>query len=390
MADASNCDTPHRPPISYRETTPQTLLDLLKSANLHRWKGDNGRRLWENGRDFLSILGPTLPLSRLTDKSIETCVEALWNRGVPAGRINRKLADFGTMLGAALEKGWINKLPDLTPRAYCKRMPRVLSEAEGARLLECGGQDFKDVVTVALDLGLKLERVLTLTGQEIGESVSLAPERKDYLTTTPAHVVPTTERVRKLAARRMAGRNPADLLFPGLNAAEVGGPWRDAQKVMGLEHDKRFIFDCLRDTYGYHLVKRTPGGTGFMAWNELQGKCGGGLDRITQFQEMVKREQRGFTYPPKLIPEPPKKPRAERVMLPPHCPPVVPPEPNPSPVSRHKPAVPPKPLPPPAAKAPATADTGLRTVIELWDKLPEAVKRGIVAMVWATQAPRGS
>jgi integrase len=177
--------------------------------------------------------------------------------------VNRELAVLSAVLTKAVEwsrlavypmrGGKVKKLPGEQKRE------RVLTDEEETRLLKAGRPEIRDAIILALQTGMRLGDICSLTPATVDVACG-----EIYLAKTKnakARRLPLTPAARAVLTLRTAGRAPTERLFP---PAEGQRPWRldtafgracAKAKVTGLTfHDLRHTFATRLVTGGADLV----------------------------------------------------------------------------------------------------------------------------------------
>jgi integrase len=166
--------------------------------------------------------------------------------------VNRYMQTLRSVLIDAQRDGLLNRVPhfDMAPEPKVKTIVNTLSEDAERHLLNVADDLMRDIITVALDTGLRLSEVLGLTGSHVtGDAIVLQAEDTK---SGNARVVPITDRAFEILESRMRLVAEDDYLFKSWSGRQLTGP--NVSKAFTELRDRAGIsnkvtFHCLRHTF---------------------------------------------------------------------------------------------------------------------------------------------
>jgi len=108
-------------------------------------------------------------LLAINPSDIEDYIAKRRNENVANGTINRELACLKRMFNLAIKWGEAKKNP-VNDVDYLEEPPgrtRFLSEEEAQNLIECAGDHLKPIIMTALNTGMRLSEILSLTWEQV-------------------------------------------------------------------------------------------------------------------------------------------------------------------------------------------------------------------------------
>ncbi|MCC5858640.1 MAG: site-specific integrase [Ectothiorhodospiraceae bacterium] len=221
------------------------------------WEGTpNGVHYLQIIRALYRYFGEKTLVSRIDTEDVDAFIAYLRSAGNSNGTINRKLACLSKILTEAEIKGKIPKKPRIRRQREMVGRIRWLDDLEEAVLLQLLRQwelhDQADCVEVLIDTGMRpseLRRVMVRDVDFEGGFVRVW-ETKNY----EPRSIPMTSRVTAIMARRVAQKQPRDVLFP-YDKEWLRRHWDRARSVKGLMDDPQFVPYVCRHTCASRLVK---------------------------------------------------------------------------------------------------------------------------------------
>lgn len=236
-----------------------TLMDLLSETYNRHWKGAKAAHTAvTNARTCVTTLG-NLPVAHVSSDAIDAAID-LWKAGGSSnGTINRRLSALSKMLHHAHDRGYIQSLPKLTRAKEHQGRVRFLTAEEeqsvlGYLRLICR-EDMRDLVTVAMDTGMRRGELLRLKWEDVDNNTIRVWETKNG----KPRSIPMTKRVAVILKLRFNSNPQQDMLrrlvFP-LTEDAVRVTWDRVRAFMGFSDDPHFVFHMLRHTFISRLVQR--------------------------------------------------------------------------------------------------------------------------------------
>jgi len=227
--------------------TNMKLKELIEETHRRWWIGNkDAHGSYKAAEAVVNIIG-NLDVTEVTEKHIDQAVDALREAGNKAGTINRKLAAFSKVLRTAYRLNMIERMPHIIKLKEPKHRISWLSKEEEAELLsQPMSEDFRELLIVLVDTGMRLGEALKLQSKDCKVS-----KRAIHLWDTKsgeARTIPMTARVAGILEGR-SGR-----VF-NLNKDQVQYKWKLVRKAMNREGDPEFVIHMLRHTCASRLVQ---------------------------------------------------------------------------------------------------------------------------------------
>ena len=212
-----------------------------------------------SGRDVGEILGWDRPLDTIDKAACRAIIQALSDKGLSNGTINRKLAGLSKMLRHAVEIGLMSQAPrvgKLPERQGRIRWLTVEEEDEvAAQLRHHGRPRMADLVHFLADTGMRVGEALRLTWEDITESDGMTIATVWESKSGQSRSVPLTKRVQKLLAAMDRERSRGGP-FKRVNQDQFNREWQLVRQRLGKDGDKQFVPHALRHTCASRLVQR--------------------------------------------------------------------------------------------------------------------------------------
>lgn len=234
-----------------------TLGGLITATYASRWRGTKGEdTAMTNAHAWADEWGLDMDVGAIGSAEITDVVDAWAANGSAAGTINRKLAALSVMLKVAMERGWIDRLPTITRRKEYEGRLRWFSDEEVESLTNYEGNsvEFRQLVALAVDTGMRQGELLGLTRRDIDaeRGLVLLGETKG----NKRRSVPLTDAAKAVLTNLMRGKRDHEHLFPASltkrSISRLMGRWKQSR---GLPHDDEACFHTLRHTTCSRLVQ---------------------------------------------------------------------------------------------------------------------------------------
>ncbi|QNN21228.1 site-specific integrase [Planctomycetales bacterium ZRK34] len=240
------------------ETAPKTPAGIdmktLQAKVFDRyWRGTRSEAHARiNSDDVANLIGYEVPVSSVTQLTIDYVVSELKRRNLSNATINRKLSALSKMLKFAEDRGWIDRRPKIERLRENTHRIRWMTNAEEETVLKTcrflGFTDLADLVVVLTDTGMRLSEALKLHSKDIDSGMIRVWQNKaDY-----PRSVPMTKRVREVVERRSGDGE----LFPKLTFDMAQHQWQRVRDIVGMAGDDQFVLHMLRHTCASRLVQR--------------------------------------------------------------------------------------------------------------------------------------
>lgn len=251
----------------------QIKADLWRQAALgerpaHRWEDAATAWLTERGdypsrRDdviWLRWLHPHLygtVLTAITARRIAEIQAIRQAEGVKARSVNAILQVIRSVLRAAQQRGWLDRVPPIRLLPEPTRRIRFLSDDEERRLLAALPDHLAEVARFALATGLRMGNITGLEWRQVDLGRRQAWIEADQAKTRAAIPVPLNEDAVTVLRRQWGNHPDRVFAYRGFPLEQANGrTWRTAVKAAGLED---FRFHDLRHTWASrHIQAGTP------------------------------------------------------------------------------------------------------------------------------------
>jgi len=232
----------------YRDDHKICGMRSLSSANSHL-------------KALTDYFGPT-PLQSITVGQIEKYKQH--RLSVPTKRskdrsitsVNRELEFLRSMLRFAVCEGWIDKSPfdkastPLISKSDEAKRTRTLSWEEEKRLLEVCGPDLQSLIITALDTGMRLGEILSLSWSSVDfENKQITIQALNTKTLTK-RIVPISSRLENELRILLKDPGPDEKVFG--NISHIYGIWKTACREAQIEGLR---FHDLRATFATRLIE---------------------------------------------------------------------------------------------------------------------------------------
>jgi integrase len=240
---------------------PHTLGELIEHVYETHWAAQAaGEKAIINARHIVSLIGPSLPISRLTNLEVDRARAALLKTGNAPATVNRKVACLSKALAVALGAGLIPHRPKLGKYRESEHRIRRFSPTEEAQAVQfferIGHPEMVDYVLFSLDTGLRQGEVLEVRYEDAqGAKVTVwGTGAKSGKTRS----VPLTARARGIVERRLkeAGGSKRQAVFAELDRHRVAHYWSRLREVMKLQDDAQFVPHIMRHEFCSRLADR--------------------------------------------------------------------------------------------------------------------------------------
>lgn len=250
---------------------PKTLRALFELTYRKYWKDNSSAKTSRiNSEACLRVLGEHTPPKLVDENKIDDMVFKFEADGVSDSTINRRMSALSKMLTYAYDRGFIKRKPKMERRKEPEGRLRFISEAEEAELLayyrHTGNEDMADMITVAVDTGMRRGELLKLQSCfcDVDQKLIVLP---GYMCKSgKSRSIPMTNRVREIISRRSKGGTSK--IMDGWTKDRVRHYWDAGRSHLGLMSDNQFVFHVLRHTFCSRLVQR---GVQIQVVSELAG-----------------------------------------------------------------------------------------------------------------------
>ncbi|TJZ75620.1 tyrosine-type recombinase/integrase [Chitiniphilus eburneus] len=237
---------------------------------VEKWFGERiDRPAAYNWRLTLRWLHPHLHGTKLVDitrERIENIKKAKQREGVKPRTVNDVLNVVRSVLRAAHEWEWIDRVPVVKTMAEPARRVRFLTETEETRLIQEVPQHVKPIVRFALCTGLRMSNILSLEWSQIDMARRVAWIHPDQAKARKAIPVPLNSDAATILREQMGQHLTHVFSYRGEPLLRVNGrAWREAVARAGVEN---FTFHCLRHTWASRHIQS---GTSLHALMEMGG-----------------------------------------------------------------------------------------------------------------------
>lgn len=245
-----------RAPKEPQSLQPRTLAGALESAKL-RWQGTKAERTTlANARLVVDYFGEDTLTSAIKLEEVNAYISHLQEvRGNSTSTINRKISALRVILTAALDHGWIDKVPRL-PQLR-ERKHRVVcysheEEREILRILQTRGHTrLAALIVFLVDTGLRLGEARKLNWRDIREDAVVVLDSKNG----DDRRVPLANRAVGVLQHLRDSGLPGP--FHGLEYnRDIRRPWNTVRAAMGRQDDEQFVIHGLRHTFCSRLVQK--------------------------------------------------------------------------------------------------------------------------------------
>lgn len=244
---------------------PSTLQALADLTLKLRWAGTRGERTaCINASICIRDIGNIAP-ARVTTQTIDALTIKWKDEGVADATINRRLSALSTMLRVAHDRGFISGLPKVDRRKEQKGRIRYYSSEEEEKIIAwfrfTDNLDMVDLITVAIDTGMRKGELQRLEGRDVhDEKVHVWFTKADIPRT-----IPLTKRVSAILEERKKVYG-AGKLFP-MTDDSIRYAW-DTMRNKHFPNDPHAVFHTLRHTFVSRLIQR---GANLKKVSELAG-----------------------------------------------------------------------------------------------------------------------
>jgi integrase len=244
-----------------RAGLPHTLSDLIEYVYENHWKPmPSGEKARYNGHSITKIIGPNLPIAKLSRMDVDKARTALLATGNSPATVNRKVAALSKALSIYRDDNPAYAKPKITKYSVAEgRIRRFSTEEEIAALGyfdHIGQADMADYVILSLDTGMRQGEVMSMRFQDcLGDRATVwGAHAKSGKTRT----IPLTKRAQGVIARRFkdTGEDQRGPVFPNLNRWGIAHYWRRFAAAMKLQDDKEFVPHIMRHEFCSRLADR--------------------------------------------------------------------------------------------------------------------------------------
>ena len=228
-------------------TGGKTIMELYRITHETRWSACWSDAMTILGNTVVRELGPDTDVSDIGFSTISSWIGTLRAKGLSQSTVNRRLAALSTMMGTAVNLGWIREKPKIPMGKESRKERRYLTHEEEETILsQLKGTREWGLAVVAADTGLRLSELLNLRWRSV---------RNDFVTVEKSkngspRTIPIPSRSRGVIAgipRDKAGP------FAGMDRFETSRRFKRAVVRSGIADDA-VVFHSLRHTCASRLV----------------------------------------------------------------------------------------------------------------------------------------
>ncbi|WP_067516940.1 tyrosine-type recombinase/integrase [Endozoicomonas ascidiicola] len=254
----NNETIPSAKPGAGKQGTPYTLEQLYNLTYDRYWKNSGGEKeLKSHARIVLRTIGETVAPKDVDETTIDAMIQVFEDQGLSDNTINRRLSVISKMLGFALDRGFIHRKPKIERKPEGEHRVRYFSQDEEEELIAyfrfIGCHDLADMVTVAVDTGLRKGELKKITDKDCNFEENLIQLPGNITKTRKPRDVPMTKRVTEILKRYTQEKG---VVFKGWPDSTIQKYWNKGRKHMGMMDDPQFVFHALRHTFCSRLVQR--------------------------------------------------------------------------------------------------------------------------------------
>lgn len=224
--------------------TQKNLNDLFKvTFEKHYADSPNAFQKMSDGKEILSVLGDKEPITTLTTSNIESLISYYEDKNLKPSTIRTKLALVSKMITTAMKREWLEKKPIIDYSVASEKTSRFMTETEEKQLLSLLNKRDQQLVKCLLQLGCRIQELLSLTSADIEGDYVIFRERKNKETT----YIPISPEVKAILD---------DGLFSDIDYPSFMQRWNKARKEMGLMNDPAFTPHICRHTFASRLLQK--------------------------------------------------------------------------------------------------------------------------------------
>mgnify|MGYP001347605752 CR=1 FL=1 len=225
----------------------------LEEFSKHNKKKSSLRRDVGIARNLSSYFG-SKRLDAMTPMLIEHYKNRRRNDGAAPATVNRELACLKHMFTIALRDRLVLENPVRSVRMFRvdNEVTNVLSKEDETKLLEAAAPHLKRIIVCALDSGMRLGEILSLTWRQV--DVSRGIIRVEHTKSGKPREIPISERLRTTLGRAGAHNEHVFLGPKGLGVESVKTAMNAALRRSGLE-ERGVRFHDLRHTFATRLIE---------------------------------------------------------------------------------------------------------------------------------------
>lgn len=233
---------------------PATLEALKDLTYRLKWTGTKAAdTALMNASICIRDIGNISPL-KVNTNTIDSLIFKWQDDGKSDATINRRLSALSTMLKVARDRGYLAHLPRIERRKEVEKRIRFFTPEEERKILNwfafTGNQDMVDLVTVAIDTGMRRGELQRLEGRAIHGNLIMVHFTKNKNKT---RTVPMTSRVKAVLEARRERLGDGKLF--DLTDDCIRYAW-DTMRLKLFPNDEHAVFHTLRHTFVSRLVQR--------------------------------------------------------------------------------------------------------------------------------------
>jgi len=222
------------------------FIELYAKPNKRSWRRD------EYSLNRLKKFFDDASLQEISQEKIER-YKAERQAAVSVATVNRELACLKTMFNKAVEWGRLEANLAARVKKFRERnqRDRILDAAEAQRLVACAGAEFKPVLIIALNTGMRRNEILSLKWKDTERGYIQIGDSKSG----KSRIVPMNDSVRE-ALKSIPQRPESEFIFYNPESKthfkNVSGSFEVARKAAGLQD---VTFHSLRHTAASKMVE---------------------------------------------------------------------------------------------------------------------------------------
>ncbi len=243
---------------------PHTLKELVDHVYATHWAPmAGGEKAYFNAKDIIGIIGPSLPITKLSRMDVDKARAELLKRGNQPSTVNKKVAALSKALSIYGDDNPTYAKPKMAKYSVAEGRIRRYSPTEETASLaffqHIGNEDMSDYTALSLDTGMRQGEVLSILFEDCLTNKATVWGSKAK--SGKSRTVPLTRRAQDIISRRFkAAGGDAEArrkaVFEGLNRWSVAHYWGRLASTMKLQDDKDFVPHILRHEFCSRLADR--------------------------------------------------------------------------------------------------------------------------------------
>ncbi len=223
---------------------------LKHSESLHKW---NTTRTYKSTLGMAKEYFGNIPISKFTIQNLQDYFD--YRATLVTAHVRRRdIITFSNIFNYAIAHKYMteNIIRNIKKVRIPEKQPLYFSSDEFNQfILSIDNQDFKDLVVLAVNTGLRQMELLTLTKEQIDLSKGiLTLDNRTHITkTSKIRVIPLNEKAKEVLSKRIA----LDVIFPFTQTQTINR-FQKYRKISGIRTE--LTFHSLRHTFASWLVQK--------------------------------------------------------------------------------------------------------------------------------------